>query len=157
MKYLDFDLLTRPTHWRRLMTGGTLVVTYLLSIGTKGRAMEAQPKIVTTHEVRMLGDADGYRYDPAEITANSGDSIRFVNVSGRPHNVSFDTATASAEFRAVMMRNMPDRLNESLSGKMLLVIGESYTISLQGVSPGTYDFHCLPHLAMNQRGRIIVR
>ena len=157
MKYLDGELFAQPMRWRWLMTGGTLVATCLLSIGIDGRAMEAQPKTVTTHVVSMIGDADGYRYDPAVITADAGDSIRFVYVSGGPHNVSFDTATVSAEFTAVMMRNMPDRLTELLLGKMLLFAGESYTISLEGVAPGTFDFQCLPHLAMKQTGRIIVR
>ena len=158
MKHLHSDLLTRPMRGRWFMMGGTLIATSLLSIGIDGRAAEAQPKAVTTHEVRMLGDADGYRYEPTEINANSGDSIRFVLVSGGPHHVAFDTATVSAEFKAVMMRNMPDRWKEDdLSGKMLLFPGESYTISLEGVAPGTYDFRCLPHLAMKQTGRIIVR
>lgn len=110
----------------------------------------------TTHEVKMVGDAQGYRFEPAEITAKAGDGIRFVFVSGGPHNVAFDPATVSAEFKAAMTGNMPEQMSE-LSGKMMLNAGESYTISLGGVAPGTYDFHCTPHLAMNMKGKIIVQ
>ena len=110
----------------------------------------------TTHEVKMIGDGQGYRFDPAEITAKAGDGIKFVFVSGGPHNVSFDPATVPAPFKAIMMGNMPEQAGE-LSGKMLLNAGDSYTISLGGVAPGTYDFNCTPHLAMNMKGKIIVQ
>jgi plastocyanin len=115
-----------------------------------------QPITGTTHEVKMVGDAQGYRFEPAEITAKPGDGIKFVFVSQGPHNVAFDPATIPAEFKAVMMGNMPEQQGE-LSGKMLLAAGESYTISLGGVAPGTYEFHCTPHIAMNMKGKIIVQ
>ena len=51
---------------------------------------------------------------------------------------------------------MPEQVGE-LSGKMLLTAGESYTISFAGIPPGTYEFHCMPHLAMHMTGRIIVQ
>ena len=115
-----------------------------------------QPITGTTHEVKMVSDAQGYRFEPAEITAKPGDGIKFIAVSGNPHNVAFDPATLPAEFKAVMMGNMPEQQGE-LSGKMLLTAGESYTISLGGVAPGTYEFHCTPHIAMNMKGKIIVQ
>ncbi|HLA13444.1 MAG TPA: hypothetical protein VJZ25_00340, partial [Gemmatimonadaceae bacterium] len=34
----------------------------------------------TTHEVKMLGDAQGYRFEPANITVKQGDGIRFIMV-----------------------------------------------------------------------------
>ena len=115
-----------------------------------------QPITGTTHEVKMVGDAQGYRFDPAEITAKPGDGIKFVFVSGGPHNVAFDATTVPAEFKAVMIGNMPEQQSE-LSGKMLLAAGEAYTISLGGVAPGTYEFNCTPHIAMNMKGKIIVQ
>ena len=104
----------------------------------------------------MVGDAQGYRFEPAEITAKPGDGIKFVFVSSGPHNVAFDPATVPAEFKAVMMGNMPEQ-NGELASKMLLAAGETYTISLGGVAPGTYEFHCTPHIAMNMKGKIIVQ
>src|SRR5687768_16758257 len=53
----------------------------------------AAPITGTTHTVRMLGDAQGYRFDPANITVKAGDGIKFEMVSGGPHNVAFDAAS----------------------------------------------------------------
>ncbi len=110
----------------------------------------------TTHEVKMYGDATGYRFDPAELTIKDGDGIKFVFVNGGPHNVAFDPATVPAEVKAQLDANMPEKIGE-LSGKMLLAEGESYTISFGGIAPGTYDFNCTPHLAMNMKGKVTVQ
>lgn len=109
----------------------------------------------TTHEVKMIGDGTGYKFDPADITIKAGDGIKFIMVSGGPHNVAFDPATVGAA-KAQLMANMPEQVGE-LSGKMLLTAGESYTISFGGVAPGVYEFHCTPHLAMNMKGKVTVQ
>lgn len=109
----------------------------------------------TTHEVQMIGDGTGYKFVPADITIKAGDGIKFIMVSGGPHNVAFDPAAVGAA-KAQLMANMPEQVGE-LSGKMLLTAGESYTISFAGVAPGTYDFHCTPHLAMNMKGKVTVQ
>ncbi len=110
----------------------------------------------TTHEVKMVGDGQGYRFEPAEITIKAGDGIKFLMVSGGPHNVAFDPATLPADVKTQLMANMPEQMGE-LSGKMLLTAGESYTISFGGVAPGTYNFNCTPHLAMNMKGKVTVQ
>ena len=109
-----------------------------------------------TVEVKMIGDGTGYRFEPAEITIKQGDGIKFIMVSGGPHNVAFDPAAVPAAAKAQLSANMPEQVGE-LSGKMLLTAGESYTISFAGIAPGTYDYHCTPHLAMNMKGKITVQ
>lgn len=110
----------------------------------------------TTHEVKMVGDGQGYTFQPAEITIKQGDGIKFVMVSGGPHNVAFDPAAVPAAAKSQLLANMPEQAGE-LSGKMLLNAGESYTISFAGVPAGTYDFFCTPHLAMNMKGKVTVQ
>lgn len=110
----------------------------------------------TTHEVKMIGDGAGYRFEPADLTIKAGDGVKFVLVSGGPHNVAFDGATLSPEAKTQLMANMPEQAGE-LSGKMMLNADESYTISFAGVPAGSYDFHCTPHLAMNMKGKITVQ
>lgn len=110
----------------------------------------------TTVEVKMIGDGTGYKFEPADITIKAGDGVKFVMVSGGPHNVAFDPAAVPAAVKAQLSANMPEQIGE-LSGKMLLTAGESYTISFAGIAPGTYDFHCTPHLAMNMKGKITVQ
>ena len=114
------------------------------------------PVTGTMHEVKMIGDASGFKFDPAEITIKQGDGIKWVFVNGGPHNVAFDAATIPAAAKPALMANMPEQMGE-LMGKMLLAEGETYTISFAGVPAGTYDYNCTPHLAMNMRGKITVQ
>ena len=109
-----------------------------------------------THEVKMLGDDKGYRFDPANITIKSGDAIKFIMVSGGPHNVAFDPNTVPADSKAQLDANMDQKMSE-LSSPLLLNPNESYVISFGGVKPGQYPFHCTPHLAMNMKGVITVQ
>jgi plastocyanin len=110
----------------------------------------------TTHEVKMIGDGAGYRFEPADLTIKAGDGVKFVLVSGGPHNVAFDAATLSPEAKAQLTANMPEQAGE-LSGKMMLNADESYTISFAGVAAGEYNYFCTPHLAMNMKGKITVQ
>lgn len=119
-------------------------------------AAAAAPITGTIHEVKMLGDEKGYRYEPADITIKAGDGIKFIMVSGGPHNVAFDPATLPAEAKTALLANMPEQMGE-LSGKMLLNPDESYTISFAGVPAGTYEFVCTPHLAMNMKGKVTIQ
>lgn len=109
----------------------------------------------TIHEVNMVGDEKGYRYEPADITVKVGDGIKFNMVSGGPHDVAFDPAKIPAEGKAQLSANMPNQAGE-LTSPMMITAGESYTISFGGAAPGTYAFHCVPHLAMNMVGTITV-
>ena len=110
----------------------------------------------TTHEVKMVGDEKGYRYEPADITVKAGDGIKFVFVSGGPHNVAFDPATIPADVKPQLSANMPNQQGE-LSSPMFMNPNETYTISFANVKPGQYPYHCTPHLAMNMKGTITVQ
>ena len=110
----------------------------------------------TTHEIKMIGDGAGYRFEPAALTIAPGDGVKFVLVSGGPHNVAFDPAAVPAASKAQLSANMPEQAGE-LSGKMMLNADETYTISFGGIAAGEYAFHCTPHLAMNMKGVITVK
>ena len=110
-----------------------------------------------THEVKMVGDDKGYRFEPADITVKAGDGIKFTMVSGGPHNVAFDPATVPADVKSQLSANMgPNQMGE-LSGPLLSNANESYTISFANVKPGQYPYHCTPHLAMGMKGTITVQ
>ncbi len=109
----------------------------------------------TTHEVRMVFENNEYKFVPANITVKAGDGIRWIMVSGGPHNVAFDPATIPAAAKSQLMANMPNQISE-LSGPMMINPNETYTISLANVPAGSYNYHCTPHLAMNMRGVITV-
>jgi plastocyanin len=121
---------------------------------TTGGTATAAPITGTTHEVKMVGDAQGYRFEPATITAKPGDGIKFVVVSGAPHNIAFDPATIPADAKDQLFANGPNMVDGG--SPMLVNPQEAWTLSLGNVKPGRYPFHCTPHLAMNMRGEIIV-
>jgi plastocyanin len=109
-----------------------------------------------THEVKMIGDDKGYRFDPADITVKAGDGIKFIMVSGGPHNVAFDPATIPADVKSQLMANMPNQQAE-LSSPLFMNPNEAYTISFANIKPGSYPYHCTPHLAMGMKGTITVQ
>lgn len=106
------------------------------------------------HEIKMIGDAKGFRFEPTELTIKVGDGVKFVVEGTGPHNVMFNTVPDAA--KSQLSANMPEQSGE-LSGKMLMAAGETYTVSFGGVVPGVYEFNCTPHLAMNMKGKITVQ
>ena len=124
---------------------------------TTGGAATMAPITGTTKTVNMVGDAKGYRFEPASVTVKQGDGIKFVVVGGGPHNVAFDPATIPADVKAQLDANMgTDKMGE-LSSNMKMNPGESVTISFANIKPGQYPFHCTPHLALGMKGTITVQ
>jgi plastocyanin len=132
-------------------TTGTTAGTPAGTAGTPGAAAAITGKTV---EVKMLGDEKGYRFDPANVTIKQGDGVKWVMISGGPHNVAFDNVPANA--KAQLSANMPNQMGE-LSSPMFMNQNEAYTISFANVPPGTYNYHCTPHLAMGMKGTITVQ
>ena len=119
-----------------------------------GAAGAAAPITGTTHEVKMLGDDKGYRFEPAEITIKQGDGIKFVMVSGGPHNVDFSQGAGAAAQQ--LTANMPNQM-APLSGPYLTNPNEAYTVSFANVPAGTYEYICTPHAAMNMKAKVTVQ
>jgi plastocyanin len=120
-------------------------------------AVALAPITGTTKTVNMVGDAKGYRFEPANFTIKQGDGVKFVMVSGGPHNVAFDPATIPADVRPQLDANMgTDKMGE-LSSNMKMNPGETITISFGNIKPGQYPFNCTPHLALNMKGVITVQ
>jgi plastocyanin len=110
----------------------------------------------TTHEVKMVGDAQGYRFEPANITVKAGDGIKFTMVSGGPHNVAFDPATVPADVQAQLDANISEKMGQ-LSSAMKMNPGETITVSFANIKAGKYPYHCTPHLALGMKGEITVQ
>lgn len=125
--------------------------------GATGGAVAMAPITGATKTVNMVGDAKGYRFEPANFTIKAGDGVKFVVVSGGPHNVAFDPATIPADVKGQLDANMgTDKMGE-LSSNMKMNPGESVTVSFANIKPGQYPYHCVPHLALNMKGVITVQ
>lgn len=108
-----------------------------------------------THVVEMLIENGNYIYKPSEITVKEGDGIKYVNISGGPHDVSFDPAALPADVRPQLAANMPNSVAE-LRSPMMIQPNEEYTVSFGKVKPGTYTVICTPHAAMNMTQKVTV-
>lgn len=128
------------------------------SAGAQPTAGQTEAPITgETHEVKMLQDAQGnYRFEPADLAIKAGDGVKFVMVSGGPHNVAFDPAQIPANAKTQLSANMQQQVSE-LSSPMMMNPNETYTISFGQMPPGKYEYHCTPHLAMGMRGSITVQ
>ena len=119
-------------------------------------AAAAAPATGQTHEVKMIGDATGYKFEPANLTVKQGDAVKFVMVSGGPHNVTFQNVTDAAA-KAQLDANMPGQKMGELAGPMVMQPNEAYVVSFAKVPAGKYDYICTPHAAMNMKGTITVQ
>jgi plastocyanin len=118
----------------------------------------ATPAPITgkTVTVNMIGDAKGYRFEPASVTIKAGDGVKWVNVSGGPHNVTFWPDSIPAGMASVIGANMPNTTSP-LTGPLLITPNDAYTVSFAGAKPGVYKFYCTPHLALGMKAQITVQ
>jgi plastocyanin len=107
------------------------------------------------HEVRMLSDGKSFSFVPASLTIKPGDQVKFVNVSGGPHNVAFDPAKVADPAEAKLMAAMKDQI-APLAGPLMAGENESYLVSFEGVPAGKYEYFCLPHVSLAMTGVITV-
>ena len=116
--------------------------------------MAAAPITGEIHEVKMIGDAQGYRFEPADITVKQGDGIKYVMVSGGPHNVAFLNVPDAV--KPQLNANMPEKMGD-LSSKLLMQPNEEFTVSFANIPAGKYEFDCTPHAAMGMKGTVTVQ
>lgn len=119
-------------------------------------AVAAAPATGKTHEIKMIGDQTGYKFEPANLTIKQGDAVKFIMTSGGPHNVAFQGVTDAAA-KAQLDANMSGAKMGELSGPMIMAPNEGYVVSFAKVPAGTYAFMCTPHSAMNMKGAITVQ
>ena len=118
----------------------------------------ATPKAATgkTVDVQMIGDAQGYRFVPANVTVKAGDAVRYTMVSGGPHNVTFWADSMPAGTAAQVAANMPNA-TAPLAGPLLINQNATYVVSFAGTKPGVYRYYCTPHLALGMKAAVTVQ
>ena len=119
-------------------------------------AVTLAPATGKTHEVRMVGDDKGFRFEPANLTIKSGDAVKFIAISGFPHNVAFSATGLAADVKAQLDANFGTFRMAELTSNMYMVANESATISFANIPAGKYEFNCTPHLAMGMKGVVTV-
>src|SRR5688572_25901814 len=98
-------------------------------------------------EVRMTGNGrDKAAYEPSRLTVAPGTTVRFINVSGGPHNVAFWPDSIPAGSRTALNNAMVGHMGP-LTSIMLGHPNETYDITFPSNAPkGVYKGYCSPHL-----------
>jgi plastocyanin len=109
-----------------------------------------------THDVNMVLEGSSYKYVPEQLTIKSGDQVRFINVSGGPHNVSFWADSIPSGAADPLKAGMPDQM-APLEGQLLTEPNAVYTVNFANVPTGEYKYYCLPHLALGMKAKITVQ
>ncbi|HEX7937684.1 MAG TPA: plastocyanin/azurin family copper-binding protein, partial [Gemmatimonadaceae bacterium] len=101
--------------------------------------------------VRLEGNA----FRPDQIHARAGDTLKFVNGNGGPHNVKFADDSIAAPVRALLEKAMGGEKIGPMSSPLFIDPGETYSFVIPGLPRGRYPLYCLPH-QVNMRGALIV-
>lgn len=116
----------------------------------------------TVHEVQMLLTADGnYVYRPASLTIKVGDKVRWLNVSGFPHNVAFYDGQIPSGAKDYLTKIYQGSAGQGkigpMSSRLMLQANEVFEITFAGAPTGTYNYYCTPHEALGMKATLTVQ
>jgi plastocyanin len=107
-------------------------------------------------EVKMTGNGSTTAaYEPKTLRIAPGTTVRFINVSGGPHNIAFWQDSVPAGGAAALNANMTNTI-DNLSGPFMTSPNESYDVSFANAPRGAYKGYCTPHLALGMKIAITV-
>ena len=117
------------------------------------------PATGMVHEIEMKLTAGGqYVFEPAAVAIKVGDTVRWLNVSGLPHNVAFygDQIPAGAE--RFLMRQFADDAAKlgPMASHLMTQAGESFEITFTGAPTGLYGYFCTPHEALGMKATLTI-
>jgi plastocyanin len=108
-------------------------------------------------EVKMTGNGTSQAaFVPNKLAIKKGATVRFINVSGGPHNVAFYADSIPKGAADVLKKGMPNPMGD-LMGPFLTQPNEKYDVSFVGAPAGTYRAYCMPHVALGMTIAITVQ
>ena len=108
-------------------------------------------------EVKMTGNGTSKAaFEPATLTVKPGTTVRFINVTGGPHNIAFYADSVPKGAAEALKKGMANAMGD-LTGPFLTQPNEHYDVSFAGAPAGTYRGYCLPHVALGMHITIKVQ
>lgn len=105
------------------------------------------PRGADLHEVTISGAGARDSLDPATISAEVGDAVRFTVADRRTHALAFEPDSLSQPIREFLERTA------QLRGPPLVNEGSAWVVSLADAPAGRYPFICRSH---DERGVVAV-
>lgn len=123
----------------------TVVITAATSASARTvPSRPGPPRAAKTWEVKMITQDGKQLFEPAELTIQAGDTVKWLAVSGS-HNVGFWADSVPAGAVDLLRKAMPDTI-APLLGVRKPIKGDSYIVVFAGMPKGTYKYYCKPHL-----------
>merc|ERR1711935_1029700 len=97
-----------------------------------------------TKEVKMGTDTGGLQFVPAKISICKGDTVKWINNKGGPHNVVFDEDNIPSGVDQEKI-SMDDQLGEE---------GDTFKMSFD--TAGEYGYYCEPHRGAGMNAALTV-
>jgi len=115
-----------------------------LAAGVTAAAVASPAYAAETKDVKMGSDSGQLVFVPAKVTICKGDSVKWTNNKGGPHNVVFDEEgiPSGVDQEAI---SMDEQLGEE---------GDTYTVKLDVA--GTYEYYCEPHRGAGMNAQVVV-
>ncbi|PYO61052.1 MAG: hypothetical protein DMD70_07465 [Gemmatimonadetes bacterium] len=108
-------------------------------------------------EVKMTGNGTSVAaFEPSKLSIKTGTTVRFINVSGGPHNVAFYADSIPKGGADALKKGMPNAMGD-LTGPFLTQPNEKYDVAFAGAPAGVYKGFCLPHVALGMHIAITVQ
>ena len=109
-------------------------------------------------EVKMTGNGTNLAaFVPKTLQIAPGSTVRFINVSGGPHNIAFYADSIPAGAAALLNGGMANRM-DNLSSPFLTNPNDHYDVTFAaGAAKGVYKGYCLPHAALGMKIAITVK
>lgn len=122
-----------------------LVLGAVFAFGGQAVAQNAAKPHVIVVKLAETGGSKPYAFEPSNIVAERGDTLRFVDGSNMMHNVHFISAPRGAH------------LGSATTGPYLSSTGQAYTIVVDSrFADGKYVLVCDPHQTLGMEATLTV-
>lgn len=115
-----------------------------MAAGVAAATVASPAYAAETKDVKMGTDAGGLQFQPAKISICKGDSVKWINNKGGPHNVVFDEDAIPAGVSQEKI-SMDDQLGDE---------GDTFVMKFDVA--GEYAYYCEPHRGAGMNGALIV-
>lgn len=122
-----------------------IAVTAVAAVTSSSASARPAPRRAPkTWEVKMITQNGKQIFEPAKLTIQPGDTVKWLAISGS-HNVGFWADSVPAGAVQMLRKAMPDTI-APLLGPRKPTVGDSYVIVFDAMPKGTYKYYCKPHL-----------